>query len=143
MKLEGKNKPKIIKDYDKLTDEMLEQIKLIYPKGFRRHLVTFTGLDGKQRKGLPFETEEKIYLIRMTTQEAIHMVAADDDYNDNGLLKPNVQARLADKYDEEDHLEEYNSNDDNDYGENEAMKDISSEELDGDVADELYSLDSD
>ena len=133
------NKPKVIKDYEKITDELLEQIKLVYPKGFRRHLIEFTGLDGKKRKGLPFETEEKYYLIRMTIEEAIYVIAEDDDYDDKGNLKLKVQAKLADKYDDEDHLDDFNSNEDNDYGENGG--DISIDDLDEDIVDESSILD--
>ena len=133
------NKPKVIKDYEKITDELLEQIKLVYPKGFRRHLIEFTGLDGKKRKGLPFETEEKYYLIRMTIEEAIYVIAEDDDYDAQGNLKLKVQARLADKYDDEDHLDDFNSNDDNDYGENDG--DISIDDLEEDIIDESSNLD--
>lgn len=129
------NKPKVIKDYDKLSNELLEQIKLVYPKGFRKHLVEFTGLDGKKRKGLPFETEDKYYLIRMTLEEAIYVIAEDDDYDAQGHLKPKIQARLADKHDDEDHLDEYNSNADNDYGDDN-NQDISIDELEDDIADE-------
>lgn len=127
------NKPRVIKDYEKLADELLEQIKLVYPRGFRNHLVEFTGIDGKKRKGLPFETEEKYYLIRMTQDEAVYVIATDDDYDENGNLKIKVQARLADKYDDEDHLDEFNSNDDNDYGE---QGDISIDDMKDDVEDE-------
>lgn len=124
------SKPKVIKDYDKLSDEILEQVKLVYPQGYRKHLIEFTGIDGKKRKGLPFETEEKIYLIRMTLEEAIYVIAEDDDYDENGKLRTKVQARLSDKYDDEDYLDEYNSNDDNDYGDE--LDDISIEDLDED-----------
>ncbi len=128
-----KNKPKVIKDYDKLNEETLEQIKLVYPKGFREHLITFTGKGGEKRKGLPFETEEKYYLIRMTVEEAIFVIAEDDDYDDNGNLKPKVQSKLAVKYDDEDFLDEYNDNEDNDLGNN---GDISIDDLNEDVVDE-------
>lgn len=127
------NKPKVIKDYEKLSEELLEQIKLVYPRGFRRHLVEFMGLDGKKRKGLPFETEDKQYLIRMTIEEAIYVISEDDDYDDNGNLKPKIHARLADKHDDEDHLDDYNSNDDNEYGDE--VRDISIDELDHDIPD--------
>ena len=127
------SKPKVIKNFEKLTNQELEQIKLVYPKGFRKHLVEFTGIDGKKRKGLPIETEEKYYLIRMTVEEAIYVVAEDDDYDDNGRLKPKVQAKLADKYDDEDFLDEYNSNDDNEYGDE--LGDVSIDELDEDIED--------
>jgi|GEM_PF-4679967 len=39
------NKPKVIKSFEKLTDVELEQIKLVYPRGFRKHLVEFTGMN--------------------------------------------------------------------------------------------------
>lgn len=139
--MSNKTKPRVIKDYDKLSDELLEQIKLVYPRGFRKHLVEFTGIDGKRRKGLPYETEEKYYLIRMTSDEAVYVIAADDDYDDNGNLKIKVQSRLADKYDDEDHLDDYNSNDDNDYGDD-ARGDISIDELEDDIADEDSSDDN-
>ena len=132
------NKPKVIKNYDKLSEVELEQIKLVYPRGYRKHLVEFTGIDGKKRKGLPIETEEKYYLIRMTQDEAIYVIANDDDYDDNGRLKPGVQARLADKHDDEDFLDDFNSNDDNDYGEDdfdEEEIDISIDDMDDDVED--------
>lgn len=114
--MEQKNKPKVIKDYDKLPEEVLEQLKLVYPKGFHRHLIEFHGMDGMKRKGLPFETEDKMFLIRMTVAKAKEVIEEDEDYDEAGNLKPKVQARLEDKYDDEDFLDDYNSNDDNDLG---------------------------
>ena len=130
------SKIKVIKNFEKLTGEELEQIKLVYPKGFRKHLVEFTGIDGKKRKGLPIETEDKYYLIRMTVEEAIYVIAEDDDYDDNGRLKPNVKAKLTVKYDEDDFLDEYNSNDDNHYGdEDDELGDINIDDMDEDIED--------
>ncbi len=138
-------KPRVIKDYDKLSVELLEQIKLVYPKGFRKHLEEFTGIDGKRRKGLPFETEDKYYLIRMTVEEAIYVIAEDNDYDNKGHLKPQVQEALADKHDDVNHLEDYNSNEDNDYGDDidydedydeDILRDISIDELEEDIADD-------
>jgi len=111
------SKPRVIKDYDKLSDVVVEQIKLIYPRGFSRHLVTFTNRDGEKRKGLPFETEDYYYLIRMTTSEADAIVEDDDDYGDDGVLKTSSKKRLEDKHDDEDFLNDLNANDDNDLGE--------------------------
>ena len=128
------NKPKVIKDYEKVSEDLLEQIKLVYPKGFRRHLIEFTGINGMKRKGLPFETEDKQYLIRMTVEEAIVAIASDDDYNDEGNLKPKIHALLADKHEDEDHLDDYNSNEDNEYGDE--VRDISIDELEHDIPDE-------
>jgi len=131
--MSSNKKPRVIKDYEKLSTEILEQIKLVYPKGYRKHLIEFTGIDGKKRKGLPFETEEKYYLIRMTMEEAVFVIAEDDDYDDNGNLKPKIQAKLADKYDDEDHLDDFNSNADNDYGDDDLGIDNFDDELDGDA----------
>ena len=126
------NKLKVIKDFEKLTEKELEQIKLVYPRGFRKHLVDFIGIDGKKRKGLPIETEEKYYLIRMTIEKAMYVIAEDDDYDDNGNLKSKVQAQLSEKHDD-DFLDDYNSNSDNDFGEENG--DISIDDLEDDVED--------
>lgn len=109
-------KPRIIKDYEKLTEEVIEQIKLVYPMGFTKHLVTFTNKDGEIRKGLPFETEDYYYLIRMSEARADAIIEDDDDYDMDGNLKESIKAKYEDKYENEDFLNELNSNDDNDLG---------------------------
>jgi len=53
----------------------------------------------------------------MTENEAIYVVKNDDDYDDNGQLKSGVKSDLSKKYDDEEFLDEFNSNDDNDLGE--------------------------
>lgn len=109
-------KPRVIKDYDKLSPELLEQVKLVYPRGYRRHLVEFRGVDGQKRKGLPLETEDKYYLIRMTEEKAIYIIENDDDYDQHGRLKTEVKEELEEKYEDEDFLAGFNSNNDNDLG---------------------------
>ena len=52
-------KPKVIKDYDKLTEEMQESIREHYPNGYAEHLIRFTDREGKYVSALPFETEDK------------------------------------------------------------------------------------
>jgi len=110
------SKPRVIKDYEKLTEEVLEQIKLIYPFGFVKHLVRFTNKEGEIKKGLPFETEDYYYLIRMSEEKAELIISEDDDYDDDGILKSKVKLSYEDKYEDEDFLNELNSNDDNDLG---------------------------
>lgn len=92
------NKPKAIKDYSKLTDDMQEQIKLFYPNGFAEHLIRFTDKDGKNVSALPFETEDKYYLIRMTNVQAHKIIKEDNDYDDDGNLKEDVKDDYEDKY---------------------------------------------
>ena len=95
------NKPRVIKDYDLLDESILEQIKLNYPHGFDKHLILFKNAKGNLVSALPFETEDKYYLVRMTRQEANEIISEDDDYNEDGHLKSEVRAEYEEKYDDE------------------------------------------
>ena len=64
------NKPRVIKDFEKLDSAIQEQIKLVYPEGFSDYLVYYTNKDGFRVTALPFETDEKYYLVRMTIVQA-------------------------------------------------------------------------
>lgn len=95
------SKPRVVKDYDKLDVEIQEQIKLAYPHGFERKLIKFTNAKGQLVSALPFETEDKYYLIRMTLEEARGIIEEDDDYDEDGHLKDDIKATYEEKYDEE------------------------------------------
>lgn len=97
-------KPRVIKDYDKLDASILEQIKLVYPYGFTENLITFTNKDGKLVSALPFETDEKYYMIRMTAEEAEIIIDQDDDYDDDGVLKTEIKEEYEDKYSDIEYL---------------------------------------
>jgi hypothetical protein len=94
------DKPKVVKDYEKLDLAIQEQIKLNYPNGFKNHLIQFYNKDGKLVSALPFETEEKYYLVRMTVNEAQQIIEDDEDYDDDGILKDEVKEEYEEKYDE-------------------------------------------
>jgi hypothetical protein len=94
-------KPRVIKDYDKLPLELQEQIKLEYPYGFSDNLIRFTNKDGLIVSALPFETEDKYYMVRMTVGEAIKIVEDDDDFDDDGILKEGIKEEYANKYADE------------------------------------------
>ena len=98
------SKPRIIKDYEKLDPNIQEQIKLVYPYGFSHHLISFTNKEGKRVSALPFETDEKYYLIRMTVREAEILIEQDDDYDYDGSLKDSVKEDYENKYSELDYL---------------------------------------
>lgn len=102
------NKPRVIKNYEKLDDEVLQQVKLRYPEGFVDALIRFTDVDGKLNSALPFETEEKYYLIRMTKSEALIIIDDDDDYDDDGNLLDEAREEYIDSLndDEDDDIEE-------------------------------------
>ncbi len=113
------SKPKVIKDYDKLPTDVIEQIKLVYPMGFTKHLITFSNLKGELRKGLPFETEDFHYLIRMSEAKAEAIIESDADYDEDGNLKESAKTKYEEKHEDEDFLNELNSNSDNEFGNSE------------------------
>lgn len=99
-------KPRLIKDFEKLDESIQEQIKLEYPNGFSTNLISFTNKDGLKVSALPFETEEKYYLVRMTIQEAIDIIDDDDDYDDDGSLKEDIKMDFEEKHSDEE-MEDY------------------------------------
>lgn len=113
------SKPRVIKDFEKLDKDIQEQIKLEYPEGFEDNLIYFTNKEGKRVSALPFETEDKYYLVRMTIEEAQQIIEDDEDYDDEGNLKDDIKMEYAEKHgdddmDEEDDADPY---DDPDEGE--------------------------
>ncbi len=99
------SKPRVVKDYDALSVDVQEQIKLFYPSGFTKQLITFKNLKNQFVSALPFETDEKYYLIRMTKAEAQEIVDEDDDYDDDGNLKEDVMDEYEDKHSDDDNGE--------------------------------------
>lgn len=110
------SKPRLIKDFEKLEQQLQERIKLTYPYGFDRHLITFKNIEGKFVSALPFETDDKYYLVRMTKAEAREIILQDDDYDSEGNLRGDVKEEYEDKYDdldlEEDIVDDFDSDDD-------------------------------
>ena len=98
------DKPKVIKDYNKLDKQLQEQIKLVYSDGFADHLIHFFDKHGIKVTALPFETEDKYYMLRMTENEAIQIVDEDDDFDEDGFLKLEVKQGYEDKYADLDHV---------------------------------------
>jgi len=94
------DKPRIVKDYDKLDTEIQEQLKLNYPKGFEKSLITIKNVKNAFVSVLPFETDDKYYLVRMTKTEAQEIVEEDEDYDDDGNLIDEVRDEYEERYEE-------------------------------------------
>jgi hypothetical protein len=110
------NKLRVIQDFEKLAKDIQEQIKLSYPLGFSQHLIQFTNKEGRLISALPFETDEKYYLVRMTSQEARDIIFADEDYDDDGVLKESSKEEFADKYAELDYMtDSFNEEEEEDF----------------------------
>lgn len=106
------SKPRIIKDYEKLSVEIQERIKLEYPYGFSDNLITFTNKDGLIVSALPFETEDHYYMIRMTVHQAIKIVEDDDDFDDDGTLKDGIKEEYETKHTDIDEIADEISDED-------------------------------
>ena len=100
------NKQRIIQDYEKLTDELKEQIKLVYPEGYSQHLISFNNSKGEKVSALRFETFEKIYLVRMSIRKAEQIIEEDTDYDDEGNLKDTIKEKYEDEYSDIEYLSE-------------------------------------
>lgn len=106
------NKPRVIKDYNKLDKELQQQIKLLYADGFADHLIHFFDKDGIKVTVLPFETEDRYYMLRMTENEAVAIVEDDDDFDEDGFLKSEVKQEYEDKFAEMDNIADTDDDDD-------------------------------
>ena len=114
------SKPRFIQDYDKLKTETQEQIKLTYPLGFSQHLIEIPAKDGGTVLALPFETEDKIYMVRMTVRKAEEIIRDDDDYDDEGILKERIKEKYEEEYSD---LEFWGSEDEDNDGDDDADED--------------------
>jgi hypothetical protein len=95
------NKPRIVKDYHKIEEVVKQQIKLAYPDGFEEHLIKFKNKDGLNVSALPFETDEKYYLVRMTITEAQEIIEEDDDYDEDGTLRSEAREEYEENFEED------------------------------------------
>jgi hypothetical protein len=98
------NKPRIVKDYDRLDEDIQEQIKLMYPFGFAKYLIQYKNAEGKFVSALPFETDDRYYLVRMTLNEARQIIEDDEDYDESGELKESVKEEYEEKYGDLEYL---------------------------------------
>lgn len=136
------SKPRIIKDYDKLDPEIQEKIKLEYPFGYSENLITFTNKDGLIISALPFETEDKYYMVRMTAREAVRIVEDDDDFDDDGILKEGIKEEYESKYAEVEGVDEVPDDLDDDF-DDDYDDDIDDDADDDDPDDDIDEDDDD
>lgn len=108
------SKPRVVKDYEKLDDSIREQIKLAFPYGFSNNLISYTNQEGNKVTALPFETDDKCYLVRMTAQEARIIIAEDDDFDEDGNLKESVKEDYKEKFADLDYMSEYVNDEESD-----------------------------
>lgn len=101
------SKPRVVKDYEKLDDNIREQIKLAFPYGFSSELISYKDKEGKTVTALPFETDDKYFLVRMTATEARIIIEEDDDFDEDGNLKDEVKEDYKEKFADVDYMSDY------------------------------------
>ncbi len=106
------NKKRVVTVFEKLDNPIQEQIKLVYPDGFSHHLIAFKNKEGERVSALRFETDEIVYLIKMSVEKAEEIISDDDDFNDEGFLKKNIQETYENKYSELDYILDQEDEDD-------------------------------
>ncbi|MFO7657258.1 MAG: hypothetical protein R6W78_09335 [Bacteroidales bacterium] len=71
-------KKRIIKRYEQLPEDILEKLKVQYPDGFEDSLISFTNPKGEIEFGLPYETDDTTYLIKMPKSQ---VAEEEDDFD--------------------------------------------------------------
>ena len=77
-------KKRIIKKFEQLPSEIIEEVKKEYPDGFEDNLITFANPKGEIEVALPFETEDTYYLIKMPKNTS---AKEEDDIIDNSMFQ--------------------------------------------------------
>lgn len=95
------NKPRVVTAFEKLDKAIQQQIKLEYPEGFSQHLIKFTNKEGEIVSALRYESEEKIYLVKMSVMLAEQLIEDDEDYDDDGNLTDDAR----EEYEDDEELE--------------------------------------
>jgi len=106
--MEDYRKPRRLMTFEKLSESLQQQVKLVYSDGFADSLIEYTDKDGHKVFALRFETEEAVYLIKMSVKQAEKLVLEDDDFDDSGNLTENARHLYGEKYSDKDYLSEYN-----------------------------------
>jgi len=62
------------------SQSILNFIYQLYPYGFERHLITFKNHKKHLISALPFETEDRFYMVKMTRAEANSISAKRSEF---------------------------------------------------------------
>lgn len=89
------DKPKLATDYSKLTPELLELFNETYPNGIVGHTIRFPNSKGEIVTSVRLETEDKVYLVKLSAR--VKEVLSDEDLDE--LIRP-LSKGTADEDDE-------------------------------------------
>lgn len=101
----SQNKLRVIKDYEKLEKAIQNQIKEAFPYGFSEDLISINSKDGSLVRALPFETDDRIYLVKFPSGHTSIVEEEDDDSNDEIIQsnkKPDMGKDFEDDFKEDE-----------------------------------------
>jgi len=78
------DKPKVVIDYAKLTPELNELFNETYPNGIVGHTIRYPNSKGEIVTSVRLETEDKIYLVKLSTRAK--EVLSDEDLDE--MIRP-------------------------------------------------------
>ena len=78
-------KKRIIKNYEQLPEDIVEQVKEKYPDGFEDNLITFENSRGEIELALPFETEDTYFLIKMPKSNTAEQEEEEEDFENSAI----------------------------------------------------------
>ncbi|MCQ2204667.1 MAG: hypothetical protein MJZ15_09530 [Bacteroidales bacterium] len=82
------NKPRVIKNYEKLDEKMRKLLEETFPEGFQNQIETLDIGGGKFMSALRIETEDFIYLIKFPVKEDVDLdsdgIGGDDEMDLTG-----------------------------------------------------------
>lgn len=78
------SKKRVIKSYEKLSDELLALLEATYPNGYSDRLIYYTDKEGKLIPAIPLETEDALYMVKLPVQT---IVVEDEPGEDGAATK--------------------------------------------------------
>lgn len=131
--MQAKSKPRVIKDFEKLDKDFQEKVLNMYPNnnGLLDALISYTDpKTGLERFALPYETEDRYYMIRVDSliESQIDSPTEDDDFS-SMVLEQSIE-KMDKPNDINDDIDDEEEEDDD------QIKFVDLDEVDGDDEDD-------
>ncbi len=130
------NKPRVIKDFEKLDPAIQLMIQDAFPGGYGNQLISIANKDGILISALPFETEDRYYLVKMPLKFSKVVDSDDDDFDDDYIKetsKPDLDDEFKKEFGDDDDSDDDKFDDDDDDDLDDIPDDSESEEDDDEI----------
>lgn len=91
------DKPKVVTDYSKLTPELLELFNETYPQGIAGQTIRFPNSKGEIVTAVRLETEDRIYLVKLSAKAK--EILTEEDLDE--MIRPLGKDAEAEESDDE------------------------------------------